>query len=369
MAETGCVDSTASSKARSLSGASDIIGKTTANLERLITNIEKQTDCENLKDLISGVPFNLDDLIEGATDQVERIASTFLPLLKIPQSLQGVISRIKKHILGPIVAQLEAYIILTQQLIALLQLASRLASTIEQVIPRLEQCAIDTINQEIYGIQSAIDTSINTVIVRLTNQINEQLCDLGPALTDLGTILNDATINTTQVVRATQSLTQQVDQSIDSTLSTINTIGSSLQQITPITFNIDTSTKQAFNQSIASGAFTEFQQSASEFLNLAFPTNTTAPTISGTAALGDTLAADPGVWEGDDITVQYQWYRNQIPIYNATSSTYQLTVQDQQSTIYCQVTATNTAGEEAVQTDPITTTYVTGGLFSFGQRL
>ena len=79
--------------------------------------------------------------------------------------------------------------------------------------------------------------------------------------------------------------------------------------------------------------------------------NTSPPTISGSAAQGQTLTASPGSWTGwPPPTFGYQWQRcdvtgaNCINIGGANGSTYTLTASDVGSTIVVVVTATNTSG-------------------------
>ena len=83
----------------------------------------------------------------------------------------------------------------------------------------------------------------------------------------------------------------------------------------------------------------------------ASPTNTSAPTITGTAATGATLSATSGAWNGDSpISYAYQWQRCNASgsgcrsINQATNQNYVLSNRDAGSTFRVQVTATNSAG-------------------------
>ncbi len=83
------------------------------------------------------------------------------------------------------------------------------------------------------------------------------------------------------------------------------------------------------------------------------PQNTLAPSISGTAEVGQELTADPGTWTGTPTpTFAYQWQScdqtaaSCSNITDATSSTYTLTSTDQGSTIKVRVTATNSEASE-----------------------
>jgi len=75
------------------------------------------------------------------------------------------------------------------------------------------------------------------------------------------------------------------------------------------------------------------------------PVNVTAPVVSGTATVGQTLTTTNGTWTGLPApTYTYQWQRVTTNISGATSSTYVLVAADAGSTIRCVVTATNSAG-------------------------
>src|SRR5262249_39715463 len=84
------------------------------------------------------------------------------------------------------------------------------------------------------------------------------------------------------------------------------------------------------------------------------PSNTVAPSISGTAADGQTLTANEGTWSGTNpMTFAYVWQRcdasgsNCAAISGATGKTYGVTGVDVGSTIRVVVTATNGAGSSA----------------------
>lgn len=81
------------------------------------------------------------------------------------------------------------------------------------------------------------------------------------------------------------------------------------------------------------------------------PTNTAAPTISGTPQEGSTLTANPGAWTGDQpIVFTYQWTRcntggdNCVAIPGATNQTYQVTSADVGTTLRVEVTGRNSQG-------------------------
>jgi len=77
------------------------------------------------------------------------------------------------------------------------------------------------------------------------------------------------------------------------------------------------------------------------FQTLAFPQNTSAPQISGSAARGQTVTCSDGSFT-DTPTFTRQWLRAGQPIAAATATAYTLTAADVGRQITCRVTATGT---------------------------
>jgi hypothetical protein len=82
----------------------------------------------------------------------------------------------------------------------------------------------------------------------------------------------------------------------------------------------------------------------------AAPKNTSPPTISGTAKVGQTLTADPGSWSGNPTGFTYAWQRCNAdvvictPIAGATAKTYGVTSADLGFRLRVRVTAQNAKG-------------------------
>lgn len=68
-------------------------------------------------------------------------------------------------------------------------------------------------------------------------------------------------------------------------------------------------------------------------------TTVPTPTISGTAQVGKTMAAAPGVWSPAPSSLSYQWYRSGKAIAGATGQTYRLAPATLGGTITVRVTA------------------------------
>lgn len=75
------------------------------------------------------------------------------------------------------------------------------------------------------------------------------------------------------------------------------------------------------------------------------PRDVTPPKVSGTAAVGETLACAPGTWSGSPPpTFTYQWLLGGVEIPSATLNRYTVSSSDRGLSLSCVVTATNTAG-------------------------
>ena len=92
------------------------------------------------------------------------------------------------------------------------------------------------------------------------------------------------------------------------------------------------------------------------------PGNTTAPTISGTPQMGQTLTADPGTWTNYPTAYAYQWFRcdstgvDCLELAGATAGTYTPVQDDVGSRLLVRVTATNGIGSgsaDSAPTEPI----------------
>jgi hypothetical protein len=97
------------------------------------------------------------------------------------------------------------------------------------------------------------------------------------------------------------------------------------------------------------------------------PTNTKAPTISGTPSVGSTLTADEGSWNGSPTGYAFAWSRcdatgnSCAQIDGATSATYTLTQADAAGTVRIAVTATNADGSTQFVSAPSALVPGTGG--------
>jgi hypothetical protein len=88
------------------------------------------------------------------------------------------------------------------------------------------------------------------------------------------------------------------------------------------------------------------------------PANTSAPTITGTPRVGETLTAQNGTWSNSPTAFQYQWQRcnatggSCVNIAGATAKTYLLTTADAGRTMRVRVTGINAEGAVNARSGP-----------------
>jgi hypothetical protein len=82
------------------------------------------------------------------------------------------------------------------------------------------------------------------------------------------------------------------------------------------------------------------------------PRNVTPPKVSGTPAVGETLACAPGAWTGNPPpTYSYQWLLGGVEIPSATLNRYTVASSDRGLSLSCMVTASNAAGTSAATSE------------------
>jgi hypothetical protein len=84
------------------------------------------------------------------------------------------------------------------------------------------------------------------------------------------------------------------------------------------------------------------------------PTNTGAPVVTGTAAVGKALTCSQGSWANNPTSLTYHWLRNGVAIPNQTTNTYKVQNADSGNGVACEVTASNAAGATIAISNTIT---------------
>lgn len=91
------------------------------------------------------------------------------------------------------------------------------------------------------------------------------------------------------------------------------------------------------------------------------PANTVAPAVTGTTTVGQTLSTTNGTWTGSPTSFSYQWQRDNqgggsySNIGSATATSYMLVDADDACNVRCVVTATNSGGSTAANSNSVGT--------------
>jgi amidase len=88
---------------------------------------------------------------------------------------------------------------------------------------------------------------------------------------------------------------------------------------------------------------------------LAAPVATTAPAVTGTVRVGQTVTANPGTWDLDGVDLAVQWLKDGTPIPGATGPTYVVRPADVGTAISIEVTATLADHAPGTATSPART--------------
>ena len=112
--------------------------------------------------------------------------------------------------------------------------------------------------------------------------------------------------------------------------------------------------EDVFNLMVASHLSYEKVENLDTFPEV--PQNDTAPAITGTAEVGETLTVTPGEWTGEpEPTLSYQWFRDDgseiFEIEGATSTTYEVTLNDVDHTLFVRELASNGYGSMFADSD------------------
>ncbi|MFJ5698430.1 S8 family serine peptidase [Arthrobacter sp. NPDC093139] len=88
------------------------------------------------------------------------------------------------------------------------------------------------------------------------------------------------------------------------------------------------------------------------------------PTVTGVAAVGETVAAQPGDWQPTDVSLAYQWSRNGVALEGATGATYTVPPTDLGAVLAVTVTGSSAKADSVWATSPPTSEVTPGVLIN-----
>ncbi|HZQ04225.1 MAG TPA: hypothetical protein VFA88_09420 [Gaiellaceae bacterium] len=136
--------------------------------------------------------------------------------------------------------------------------------------------------------------------------------------------------------------------------------GATAKAYAPVAADVDHALRVVVTASNADGQATASSRVTPAVASSGAPVSTSPPTISGTAKVGEELAADPGTWTGGPRRFTYQWQRCSstgggcADVGGAVGSTYGVRSADSGQTLRVAVTAHNGSGSSATATSDTT---------------
>lgn len=326
-------------------------------LQDLTKKLKNVTDCDAIKIELEITGDEIKNLTKDVGKESKKIADKYLPILKIPTNPLKIIPWVKKLVTGTIVPQLDAYIKLTQQLIQLTIAVGEFVNAAGEILPKLKECALDIVDEQLNQAKGEIEKEVK----RVKKKIKDDICGKAETtnLAEAIDKIKDSIDLTKDLISEIEDVKTSVDNAISASLGTINETGEQINSLIGVPLNVDTSSPLAFQQSVAGGAMTEYNNNVNDVLALPPPMNVTAPVASGNAFVGQTLSCTTGSWSANGVTnnaaftYAYQWYANGLEIYGANTSTYVLSTEELDKTVYCAVTAQNQVNAEEAKSNEL----------------
>ena len=330
-----------------------------ANIRQINTSILAETDCTALQQKVKTALNGIKEDILSASAEITRKLDEILPLLSIPLNPAKIPKWLRRFIIGRIMPDLEATINLILRLVEITTALIELINTINEVLPRLEACAISSRDEIVRGIENEIEKSLLGIKASIENAIAEAICngisDAGITANNIDDILSGVTA-VSSLVSSIDTFKQTVDVVLESNISRVGASQTLIEDITGIPPVIDTTDVDTFVATSTGDEYDNYKAQVQGVLNLPEPFNTVLPTISGTAAVANTLTCSNGTWTAGNngvvtnFDLSFQWMRQGQEISGANTYQYTPIVDDIDYPLYCKVTAENQTSIEEVFT-------------------
>jgi hypothetical protein len=237
-------------------------------INELTAQIRSFNDYDGLRAIVvqhlNDLRQDIDEKLKEKSKLYEKIA----PLLKLPLTPWAVVKFIKKMVLKDILPELQAAITMAIQIIRLLQALNNLQIEIREALERLEefikslpdfilQEAQKTLDQAVISLQNAIQDAILDAICGELKREDATIDDVRDVLS----LIQQGK----QAISDINQLVASVSNDLSSDLSTIDAIQNDIIAVTGQPPGIDTSSNEAFVQSVESGSAGSFVTDAETF--------------------------------------------------------------------------------------------------------
>lgn len=329
-------------------------------IRQITKDIRGTLDCNKLQQEVQKHMDSMEDQISDVTSEIKRKLEEVLPVVKVPLNPFKLPKYVKKATIGRVMPDLEATLDFVKRAVELSTAVADLASAVSEVIPRLESCAVSTVDMIFENIQNQIDEEIYNLKSDIERSIAEAICnglkDAKISQNDLQNVFQ-AIDAVSSVVNNVKSIKAGIDETLEYSVGKISNYSADLQDLTGLVAPFDTANTSAFVDSISGDAYTQYKSDVIDVFNSPEPVIVTIPVITGNAYVGETLSCSNGVWSANGVVTSntfsyaFQWYRGGAEIYGANTSIYVPVVDDVQSSLFCIVTAETAVTIETAQTE------------------
>jgi hypothetical protein len=328
-----------------------------ASLRQINNSILVETDCTSLQQKVKTALNGIKEDITSGSAEITRKLDEILPLLSLPLNPAKIPKWLKKFVIGRIMPDLDATISLILRVVEITTALTELINTINQVLPRLEACAVSTRAMVRSDIENEIEKTLLDIKASIENAIAEAICDginaAGITADDIDDILTGVA-SVTLLVDSIDAFKQSVDVVLNDNISRVGSSQALIEDITGIPPVVDTTTVDTFVETSTGDDYNNYKTQVQGILDLPEPVNTVLPIITGVAAVGDTLVCSNGVWTANGIVtnfvLSFQWMRQGQEISGANTYQYIPVVDDIDYPLYCKVIAENQTNIEEVIT-------------------
>ena len=318
----------------------------TIRVNRIAKQIRFLSDCDTIKMAIKHYMDVLEEAIKRALYKAKKKAEA-AGLMKLPTPTPwGIVKWLGKLVFHDIWPAIVAAVKYTITIVKLVAAVVNLVKAIQTAIPKIKQCikSLDNwIKDEIKGrLKGYIKGELNKIKQKIAKKIAKAICGelqkSGLTVEDI----EDASKGLGAVITAIDKVQEYKAKSADATETGLAKVESAQGLMTNISGGgvpaaFDTSSPEALEASVNSGAFDTMQSAVTDHINAPpLVSSANAEVRDQNGLLGQPLKrgteaqANTGAFEGAlaNTTYTYQWYRDNVPITGANSSTYVLGSED-----------------------------------------
>lgn len=274
-----------------------------------------------------------EEAIANELNEQSALIKQYLPLLSLPKTPPAAVKYLKNLALKNIFPQMRAAIRFTTRVSQLTFAVAELAQEVSEAIEYIENYARTSDDLRRAEYEAALQRLSFNLQATIQNAISESVCDNlkknGVSFNDVSSfydMLNDLNLTRDNLLLAEDNLRNALTSNFDQVRDLQNAM-SSISEVPPV---IDTSSLDAYIVSVQNGDGDLYLDQTQEVADQDPPINTEAPTIifvgNSSPVVGNVnvltaLSATDGVWTGIIDTTKYEWYEDDVLVWEEQTYT------------------------------------------------